>query len=308
MIPASSRLGDITRGIWRNRFGGWRGRNHGKAPSSQSGAGITVTSPDPLTPAKLHRSLFLSDLHLGSISCRADLVLRFLQENRAERYVLVGDVLDLWRPMPAHWTGAAQGVIDHLVQRQQDGAEVVYVVGNHDPAPETAPEMRRIPATAQYDLLHETADGRRFLVVHGDCQDRRLFQAHILTRLGTRLDHALRRVDQELSRLAWRAPTGQRSVIEWLLSCLNTAFYPTRTHEKRLVDLARARQLDGVICGHFHLAELHDAHGLVYANCGDWVDSFTALAEDASGSLSLLGGRQFFAPVSDIFISHGVRA
>lgn len=269
---------------------------------------MTVIFPELSTPAKLHRSLFLSDLHLGSIGCRADLVLRFLQANRAERYVLVGDVLDLWRPMPAHWTAAAQGVIDHLVQRQQDGAEVVYVVGNHDPAPQTAPEMRRIPAKAQPDLLHETADGRRFLVVHGDCQDRRVFQAHVLTRFGTRLDHALRRIDQYLGRWAWRAPTGQRSVIEWLLSCLNTAFYPTRTHEKRLVDLARSRQLDGVICGHFHLAELHDAHGLVYANCGDWVDSFTALAEDPSGSLSLLGGRQFFAPVSDIFISQGVRA
>ncbi len=268
---------------------------------------MTLTSSCPLPNTKLHRSLFLSDLHLGSISSRDDLVLRFLQENRAEHYVLVGDILDLWRPMPAHWTVAAQGVIDHLGQRQRDGAEVVYVVGNHDRAPETAPEMRRIRATAQHDLLHETADGRRFLVVHGDSQDRRLFQAHILTRFGTWLDHALRRIDQELSRMAWRAPANRRSVIEWLLSGLNAAFYPTRTHEKRLVDLARARQLDGVICGHFHLPELHDAHGLVYANCGDWVDSFTALAEDATGSLSLLGGRQFFAPVSDIFKSSGVR-
>ena len=133
----------------------------------------------------MYRSLFLSDLHLGSIGCRADLVLRFLQENRTERYVLVGDVLDLWRPMPAHWTVAAQSVIDDLVQRLRDGAEVVYVVGNHDRAPETAPEMRRIPTAAQQDLLHETADGRRFLVVPGESQDRHLFQAHILTRLGT---------------------------------------------------------------------------------------------------------------------------
>ncbi len=308
MIPASSRLGDIPRGIGRYCAGGWIGRSLRRAISSRSVVGgTTPTFSCPLTLAKLHRSLFLSDLHLGSIGCRADLVLRFLQENRAERYVLVGDVLDLWRPMPTHWTVAAQGVIDHLVQRQRDGAEVVYVVGNHDPAPESAPETRRISTIAQQDLLHETADGRRFLVVHGDSQDRRLFQAHILTRLGTWLDHALRRIDQELSRLAWRAPSDRRSMIEWLLSCINTAFYPTRTHEKRLVDLARARQLDGVICGHFHLPELHDAHGLVYANCGDWVDSFTALAEDASGSLSLLGGRQFFAPVSDIFISKGVR-
>ena len=264
---------------------------------------MTLTPTCPVPNIVLHRSLFLSDLHLGSISSRADLVLDFLQKNRAQHYVLVGDILDLWRPMPVHWTTAAQAVIDHLVERQRDGAEVVYVVGNHDSAPETAPEMCQIRATAQNDLLHETADGRRFLVVHGDSQDRRLFQVLILTRFGTWLDHGLRRIDEELSRFAWRAPNNRRSVIEWLLSCLNTAFYPTCIHEKRLIYLARARQLDGVICGHFHLPELHDAHGLIYANCGDWIDSFTALAEDSAGTLSLLGGRQFFAPVSDIFVN-----
>ena len=294
---------------WRDYVGRWVRKAWSKPTSgSEVDAAPPETSSYSVSQPKLHRCLFLSDLHLGAIGCRADLVLRFLQENRAERYVLVGDVLDLWRPMPIHWTVSAQGVINYLVQRKQDGAEVVYVVGNHDPAPDSAHEARRIPAIAQREALHETADGRKFLVVHGDSQDRRLFQAHILTRIGTWVDHGLRRIDKDLSRWAWRALANRRSLIEWLLSCINAAFYPTRAHERRMVDLARARQLDGVICGHFHLAELHDAHGLIYANCGDWVDSFTALAENASGHLSLVGGRHVFAPVSESFISNGVRA
>lgn len=184
---------------WHQDVGRWV-RKGWSRPTSASGidAAPPSTTSYSLSQPKLHRSLFLSDLHLGSIGCRADLVLRFLQKNQAERYVLVGDVLDLWRPMPAHWTASAQGVFDHLVQRKQDGAEVVYVVGNHDPAPDAAHEARRIPAVAQREALHETADGRRFLVVHGDSQDRRLFQAHILTRFGTWLDNGLRRIDKYL--------------------------------------------------------------------------------------------------------------
>ncbi|WP_198008082.1 UDP-2,3-diacylglucosamine diphosphatase [Rhodobacter ferrooxidans] len=261
----------------------------------------------PVRPVRDHRSLFLSDLHLGSLSCRADLALAFLQANRAERYVLVGDILDLWRPMPAHWSQAAQGVIDHLAARQAEGAEVVYLLGNHDPHPDTVAHPRRIPAQALTEMVHHAADGRRFLVVHGDCQDHRLLRFHILTRLGTRLDHGLRLLDHWLGRLAWRAAPQRRSLIEALLSGLNAALYPTRGHERRLVQLARAGGYHGVICGHFHLAALHDDHGLIYANCGDWVDSFTALAEDFDGRLGLMGGRAALAPLPrPIYASNGV--
>ena len=243
------------------------------------------------SPIQRHRSLFLSDLHLGSMACRADLVLRFLQQNQAEHYVLVGDILDIWGPIPAHWSAAAQQVIDHLHARHGDGARVSYIIGNHDPRPATAPLARQAPVPAVQEIEHSAADGRRYLVLHGDCQDNRVFQAHLLTRLGTLIDRSLRRVDHWLSRLSWQAGPERRSAIEWLLSCINAALYPARRHERRLVDLARRRGFDGVICGHFHLAALHQDHGLIYANCGDWIDSFTALAEDFDGRLGLLGGR-----------------
>jgi hypothetical protein len=121
------------------------------------------------SPIQRHRSLFLSDLHLGSMACRADLVLRFLQQNQAEHYVLVGDILDIWGPIPAHWSAAAQQVIDHLHARHGDGARVSYIIGNHDPRPATAPLARQAPVPAVQEIEHSAADGRRYLVLHGDC-------------------------------------------------------------------------------------------------------------------------------------------
>jgi UDP-2,3-diacylglucosamine pyrophosphatase LpxH len=246
-----------------------------------------------------HRTLFLSDLHLGAVGARADLVLRFLRRNRAETYVLVGDVLDLWHPVLPQWGAAHQGVIDHLARRRDEGAALVYIAGNHDTAPDTAPERRRLPVAAQAEWLFEGADGRRFLVTHGDAEDRRALRSHLLTRVGSLVDNGLRRLDRSLrGSLSWRSPAfdpQRRSAIEWILSTANALFYPDRGHERRLIARARDRGLDGVICGHFHIAALHDRHGLIYANCGDWMDSFTALAEDGDGRLALVGGRAAFA-------------
>jgi UDP-2,3-diacylglucosamine pyrophosphatase LpxH len=260
-----------------------------------------MSDPHPTATTVRHRCLFLSDLHLGAVGSRADLVLRFLRRNRADRYVLVGDILDIWNPVVPNWGVAQQGVIEHLRTRHGEGAEIRYVRGNHDPAPEAAPADRRLPVVAEDRLLHDAADGRRYLVIHGDGADRRLFRSRLLTQAGSRVDRALRGFDLMLRRrfADETMPEGphQRSAIEWALASVNVLLYLDRTHERRLVEAARAHGADGVICGHFHLARLHDRHGLVYANCGDWFDSFTALAEDHSGRLSLVGGRAALAPL-----------
>ena len=243
--------------------------------------------PDPQVPARW-RTLFLSDLHLGTLGCRADLLLDFLRDNPSGTYVLAGDVLDLWHPLLPHWTAQHQAVIDHLRARMVSGARVVWLTGNHDPAPDTAPQASRLPVPALRDWLHVAADGRRYLVLHGDVVDSRFIRAHSLTRLGSRIDHGLRRIDRALRRLRRDTGLEVRSTIEAALSGLNAWTYARRVHERRLVAMARAQGVDGVICGHFHIAALHDDHGLTYANCGDWVDSFSALAESADGSLRLL--------------------
>jgi UDP-2,3-diacylglucosamine pyrophosphatase LpxH len=239
-------------------------------------------------PVHHHRTLFLSDLHLGALGSRSDLILSFLQENRAETYVLAGDILDLWQPLLPHWSAEDDAVLDHLRQRQAEGAVIHYLRGNHDPDPGRAPATRRLEVPVQDRLLHLAADGRRFLVLHGDVVDARSVRSHAMTRLGSRIDHLLRRLDRGLSRLRRGSSAPTRSTIEALLSGVNALLYRSNRHETRLIGLARAAGADGVICGHFHIARLRDLGGLIYANCGDWVDSMTALAEAPDGALQLL--------------------
>lgn len=256
--------------------------------------------PNPNIAITQHRSLFLSDLHLGALGARSDLVLQFLEQNHAETYVLVGDIYDMHPGFLHFWTPAAQAVVDHLRARHLDGAKLVYVVGNHDRSPQTLPASMQLPVHPVAHAVYQAGDGQSYLVLHGDAQDNRLFQLHALTRLGSIADQTLRIADLWIEqtfpnrRFLHKQP-GRRSALEYVLSCVNASFYMLRGHERRLVAMARALGYDGVICGHFHIASLHNRHGLTYANCGDWMDSFTALVSNADGQLSLLGGREAIA-------------
>ena len=239
---------------------------------------------DPVTL----RTLFLSDLHLGNVGSRADMLLEFLQGHPAEIYYLVGDILDLWLPFGTEWGAAHQGVIDHFQKRQRDGASVVFVRGNHDPDPAGTPAHKRLPAVPVNRVIHQTADGRRYLVLHGEGEDFGSFRMAWLETIGIAADQVLRRIDRAVVAKAAGLGMTASGVMPRMMLALNTLLYARRSHEERLVALARKEGLNGVICGHFHLPALHSRHGQVYANCGDWLDNFTALAEDHSGKLCLL--------------------
>ncbi len=248
--------------------------------------GIPSAPPTPTSPL---RTLFLSDLHLGASGARADLLLDFLATHRAERYYLVGDVLDGWQVERNGWGRAERQVIDHLDRRRAEGAEVIYVGGNHDPHPDAWPRQCGLDRPLLASAVHEAADGRRYLVTHGDDADYRPFGNERLQRLGAAIDERLRRLDLAVATLVHGLGIGAgRGVMPVLVGALNSALYPRRGFERRLVEEARTRGLDGVICGHFHLPALHTRHAATYANCGDWLDSFAALAEDHDGQLSLL--------------------
>lgn len=238
-------------------------------------------------PIRHHRTLFLSDLHLGALGSRSDLLLAFLRQNTADTYYLVGDILDLWHPLLPHWSADDQKVLDLFAARQSAGATIHYLRGNHDPDPKAAPENKSLGLPVHDELIHQLPDGRQFLVLHGDIADSRIIRMHAMTRLGSRIDHGLRCLDVMLSRL-WKSSTEARTAIETLLAWVNAVAYRGRQHESRLVSLAKERGLDGVICGHFHMAELSEVDGLTYANCGDWMDSMTALSEAKDGTLQIL--------------------
>lgn len=244
--------------------------------------------------AQWHRALFLSDLHLGAQGCAADRILTFLERNDADTIYLVGDVLDVWDPLFVRWSVTHDRILDILRDRAARGSRLVYLTGNHDRA------LRRHGAAAlqgRYDLpvevaeraVHRGGDGRDYLVLHGDVCDARLLRRHICTRIGSRMDGALRLVDGLLRRLRLTFGPDRRGPVEAAICAVNALTYRNHRHEIRLTTLARSQGLQGVICGHFHLAALHDRHGIRYVNCGDWVDSMTAVAEGMDGTLRLIG-------------------
>lgn len=244
--------------------------------------------------ARRFRSLFLSDLHLGAPGCRAETILDFLQAHDADTIYLVGDTFDLWDPLFVHWGSAERQVVALLTERAAAGRRIVCLVGNHDralvdPAGRDRPEVGGLAVDLCQDAVHVAGDGRRYLVLHGDVCDSRLLRFHIWTRIGSRADGALRLVDKALRRLRPRLAPEARGPLEMLILGLNDMLYRSRSHERRLVTLASSMGCDGVICGHYHIAALHDDHGLRYANCGDWTDSCTALAESHDGTLVLIG-------------------
>lgn len=245
-------------------------------------------------PPRHHRSLFLSDLHLGAPGCRAESLLAFLQANDAETIYLVGDTFDLWDPLFIHWGPVHDRILALLRNRADIGRRIVLLSGNHDRAllsekGRARPEVAGLATEVPRELVHHAPDGRRYLVVHGDVCDLRPFRFHICTRIGSRIDSFLRLLDRMLRPLRFRAGPGTRGPMELAVAALNALLYQGRSHEARLVRLAQDRGCDGVISGHFHMAALHDDLGLRYANCGDWTDSCTALTEDDAGRLCLVG-------------------
>lgn len=230
------------------------------------------------------RSLFLSDLHLGSAASRAEAFLEFLNAVEAERIYLVGDIFELWSGARLYWSGAQTAVLAELQARMAAGSRVIYLPGNHDLQQDAAEFARRHGFEQMAAHRHQTAAGEQYLVLHGDQFDLPLLRWQVLTRFGARLDGWLHGVDRAIARWLGRPlrPGG------WMVRGFHMLVLLGNRHEDRLSRHAREQGCHGIICGHFHLAALNRRNGVTYANCGDWVHSQTALAECPEGRLRLM--------------------
>jgi UDP-2,3-diacylglucosamine pyrophosphatase LpxH len=234
------------------------------------------------------RSLFISDLHLGAHGSQPDRVLEFLQGIEAETIFLVGDIFDIWHGR-AIWTSSHTNVVRLLLDRARNGTRIVYLPGNHDPVEHRSDSQWAGLIEITGRILHKTADGRRYLVMHGDCCDSRAMRWHVMTRIGSWLDWGLRTIEARLRGFRRELDPDVRGPVEAMIDLFNAALRHGNRFEERLIAAARASGADGVICGHFHKAALHRDHGLIYANCGDWIDSFTAIGEAEDGRLLMMG-------------------
>ena len=253
-------------------------------------------TPPPARPPRHFPVMFLSDLHLGSRACRAEALFDFLQAHTADTLYLVGDIVDTWTAVGSHWTDTQHAIVRLLLDRARQGVRLIYTPGNHDAVFRQYAGQNLAGVQIVTHALHRAADGRRYLVIHGDSCDVFGAKYPLLALFGAQLDvkfrglmSAANRLRRHMGRADW---TAHERAVKWV----NDIVRGLDAFDLRLSDLARSHGADGVICGHFHKPDLHADHGVTYANCGDWVENSTALVETASGRLLLL---DWAAPVPD---------
>ncbi len=239
------------------------------------------------------RSIFLSDIHLGTRGCQADSLLAFLRHYEAEHLFLLGDIFDFWAMKRGiHWTAAQNTVVQKVLRRARHGEKVMLIPGNHDEALREYVGARFGDIQLVAEHVHETADGRRLLLLHGDEFDQVTRHHRWLALLGDIGYNALVRMNAWLSwlRRSLRI-SGYWSLAGYAKRRVKRAVSFICDYEDAVIRTVRERGLDGIVCGHIHSAALREKDGVVYVNCGDWVDSCTAIVEHLNGALELIEWR-----------------
>jgi len=246
-------------------------------------------TPQPPQPALRLRSVFISDVHLGFKGCRAEFLLDFLRRVECEQIYLVGDIIDLWSLRRSfYWPQAHNDVIRTILGKAKHGTRVMYVPGNHDRAFRDHDGLTLGNVEIRLEAIHETADGRRFLVLHGDEFDSIVRASPLLESLGNRAYAAALRLNRYVNEVRQLLGYPYWSLAAFLKHKVKNAVKYIANFERALAVEARRRGVDGVICGHIHRAEITEIDGILYCNDGDWVENCTTLVEDFAGRLSLL--------------------
>jgi UDP-2,3-diacylglucosamine pyrophosphatase LpxH len=244
------------------------------------------------TRRERYRAIFLSDMHLGARMCRPGAILDFLDRNTADTVYLVGDIVDNWDPLSPNWTIDHHRVLRRLLDFPDAGTRVIYIPGNHDSFFRQLAGLKFGGIDIRRETTHVAADGRRYLVVHGDCCDIFARKAPFMNRLGSVIEGIARGIDTLQRRAARAVGRGEWPGIENAILWTNAMIRKYDRFEERLLALATTAGTDGVICGHFHEPALHSDLGPVYANCGDWSSNCTAIVEDHDGRLCLLSANE----------------
>jgi UDP-2,3-diacylglucosamine pyrophosphatase LpxH len=235
------------------------------------------------------RTLFLSDIHLGTKGCQAETLLDFLRCYDADTIYLVGDIVDGWQLKAGwFWPQAHNDVVQKLLRKARKGARLIYIPGNHDEFLRDYYGTHLGGIEVVEDYVHVAADGKRYLVVHGDLFDVVIRHARWLALLGDKaydfaiwLNTHFNAVRRTFGLTYW-------SLSQWAKLKVKNAVNFIGAFEKALAGEARRRGADGVICGHIHHAIIRTGAGVAYINCGDWIESCTAVVEHFDGSFEIV--------------------
>jgi UDP-2,3-diacylglucosamine pyrophosphatase LpxH len=239
--------------------------------------------------ARRYRAVFISDVHLGTRGCQAELLLEFIRDIECDSLYLVGDIVDGWKMKTGwYWPQAHNDVVQKVLRLARKGVAVTYIPGNHDEVVRDFFGVHFGGVVVARDAIHETLDGRRFLVLHGDEFDAVVQHAKWLALLGDWAYRALLASNTIVNRVRRRLGFGYWSFSAFAKTRVKKALQFIENFEQTVADEARRRGVDGVICGHIHKAEMRDIGGIAYINDGDWVESCTALVEHPDGRLEIL--------------------
>lgn len=246
------------------------------------------------------RSIFLSDIHLGTRACQADRLLEFLRSYVAENVFLIGDIVDFWSMRRSVvWTSEQNTFVQKILKRARRGERVVFIPGNHDEVLRDCVGISFGDIEVVGEYVHQLADGRRFLLLHGDEFDQITRHHRWVAILGDVMYDVLVRLNSVISFVRRRfGITCYWSLAGYAKRRVKTALQFISDFEESASHAARQRGLDGIICGHIHSAVIREVGGVTYVNCGDWVDSCTAIVEHLDGRLELIAwGNQELAVI-----------
>ncbi|PSQ95282.1 MAG: UDP-2,3-diacylglucosamine diphosphatase [Bacteroidetes bacterium SW_9_63_38] len=237
-----------------------------------------------------YRTIWISDLHLGTRAAKVEGLLHFLDRHEADHYYLVGDIVDGWALQRSwYWPSSHNEVLQALLDRAQD-AEITYIPGNHDEAARQFPGLELGDITIQEQAVHTTTDGRRLLVLHGDAFDGVVRNARWLSKVGGWAYRSLLALNRPLNRVRRWLDKPHWSLAAAAKTTTKRAVQYIADFEQAVVDRAHREQVDGIVCGHIHVPELRPIRNVTYANTGDWVENCTALVEHPDGRLTLRRG------------------
>jgi UDP-2,3-diacylglucosamine pyrophosphatase LpxH len=252
-------------------------------------AWLDLPDPKPFRPKRKYRTVWISDVHLGTRGCNAEMLVDFLRSVECQTLYLVGDIVDGWRLRKGwYWPDAHNEVVRRVLKMAHRGTRVVFVAGNHD-------EMFRDYAGMSFggvelvlEAVHTTADGRKLLVTHGDSFDAVVLYHRWLAFLGDAAYEAMMRVNIVFNVIRRKMKLPYWSLSAYMKKRVKNAVAFIGRFEEAVAHETIARGLDGVVCGHIHSAEIREFDGITYYNDGDWVESCTALVEDASGAMRII--------------------
>lgn len=238
------------------------------------------------------RALFLSDIHLGKRGCQAALLIDFLKYHDAETIYLVGDIVDGWSLKSGwYWPQSHNDVVQKLLRKVRKGSRMIYLPGNHDEFMRDYLGMNFGGVEVMDTAIHETADGKRLLIMHGDQLDVVVKHARWLALLGDWAYEAALYSNYIFNKVRRAMGFPYWSFSAWAKLKVKDAVNFIGSFETTLAEEARRQHASGVVCGHIHHSAIRDIDGITYVNTGDFVESCTAVVEHFDGRLEILHWR-----------------